>query len=208
MSQRLSDDCNVVTLQMFAGGEHFAITIPYGPAVHVDPVQASEDMIDFIENSLIPAMQDVLAADAEVIGYSVEGMWQGGVIPVHVNVPLGTWVGTVGGASAPPNVSMLVSFYASDQATSGSRVRVAKNFLGPPPLSKVTNQTLDAVFVGGPMAAVAALISGPFTGVSSGVRWDRMLSRVDASGVMIYIVTSWIVRGTVFTQRRRLLPIL
>lgn len=198
----------ILTIGFYGGGERFQCVIPFLYTTAYDPNTVGADFTDYFENVLAALWQGVLAADMQIVGFQVEPMGGPGFVPTRKVYPVGTYVGSVAGDSYSQNVSMLIAWRSSDQAASGARVRTGKCFLGPPPESKCANRTVLAAFIAGDLTSLAIALLGPQVGVPSGLTIVKALSADAALVGGPYQANVYDIRSTVFTQKRRLTPII
>lgn len=149
-----------------------------------------------------------LASDTTFLGYNVEPLVAGQMTPFRMNYPSGTYVGGVGGNSVPYNASMLIALWSDQQALTGDRVREAKLFCGPPPLSKVDGKHLDPTFVSTEIEGLGHKFTnlGPFGPVST-IQYHAALDDSVDPNDPIYICDRMVAREQTFSQKRRLYPV-
>lgn len=198
----------IFSVGLYGGGEHFQCVMPLIYENVPGAVTVKDDLIDWFENVIVSLWQPCLASDMELTAIQAESFANAAFVPLRKVYPRGTWPGTEGAESYSQNASMLISFHSTDQAGSGARVRTGKSFIGPPPESKCVNRTIDAAFVTGALNSLALALLAGFIGVSSGVRFRRALAADAITVGGMYSADQANVRANVYTQKRRLSPIL
>lgn len=189
------------------GGQRWQCNITLGCTVAVSPQNIIEDFSTFaLFNSLWLKWRDCLASDTECVGYQMNGMAYHSVIPYRYNSAVGTLVGQIAGNSCPYNASMLIAYHAALAIALPGRIREAKIFAGPPPLSKVNGKFIfDTGFRTNMDAFKAKFLTGLVA--SSGRLWLKTLNHSNVPGTDIYLCDIGDSRWTTFSQRRRLYPV-
>lgn len=202
-----SDQGLVVNIGLVSSRQDYESVFPIIGDAPLPPFDSIDDIRTWFVGTLFPLWQAILAEDCYINHIKVNNMVAGKTYSTRTIYSPLDFPGLVAGESSPTNASVLAVFYADDQPDATHRVRTAKNFLGPPPESAVHGDTLTAAYAG---TDVQALITAIATGLlgAHGVNYYRALRRDFRTGQPIYACTRGTSRFTVFTQRRRLKPIL
>lgn len=204
-----------VAMGMYSSGQRFQYVIRYG-RTGGNPfgtgIQIWQDVKSRLSVTVIPLWQAAMSSEIEFVGWSVESVVAGGIIPYRENYPLATFPGLQNAPMYSQNVSMLGVGYSADQIATGDKLRTAKTFLGPPPEDQIDTQVLKAAYQVGALQALVDSLFEPWTGAFTGTNWARVFGTlstpVPLAGDVQYPVSTWAVRQTVFTQARRLTPII
>lgn len=194
------------TAALYGGGQRWQIVSPYIATTSLVPATDAKQLCDSWESSTLPLYRALLAEDCEIIGQQCEEMVSGNAIPYRVNYALGTFPGLVSGRSYSQQVSMLTAWFSTLQVVDGPSTHTGKTFWGPPAESGCDQNSLTPGYFGDLISLSLNVLLG-YT-LSSGTVVRRALARKPVGTDDVYVVDVQEARSSVFTQRRRLTPIM
>lgn len=208
MAQQPASQGIRVSLGAVCAAQRFMIVMNFLKGSTLSLANDGNRVLSYFIASVFPAWKDCFAADCYIDGLKVEGMCRGYLVPIrHLFGPT-EYVGAVAGESYSPNASMLGVWYSADEATAfGETTSVAKNFLGPPPESKCAADSLDLSFSQGEVATLMGYLTA-FTTNAGADHWKRAMKWRNVPGDPIWEATTPYARSSIFTQKRRVLPVL
>lgn len=198
----------VATWAFYGKGERWQCVMPWVADAPLNKGTSSVQMLTAMQTALRAKWLDCLSEDCELQALQAEGGEMGNCIPYRINIPAGDQPGTVVGEMYSQNVSMMLVRQAGDQVISGSRIRTGKMFIGPPPESKCNAQHILNAFLSGPLATFRTAVQTGFTD-AGGLNWKMALSLAThgVGPLQVYVCDYFQMRTTVFTQKRRLQPL-
>lgn len=197
-----------ITVGIVCANQRLQCVVPYLKDGVLIIDQTAVQVITYWETNVIPAWRDVLAQDCYIDGVLIEPMCKGKMIPLRRIYSPSTYQGTVSGESYSPNASMLMAWYSADEATTpGKKTHVGKTFFGPPPEGKCAADSVDLAFVASECQTLATQLKVLAIG-GGGPNYYRSVGVNNAPGVDLFTADTVRVRSTVFTQRRRVKPVL
>lgn len=208
MAQQPASQGIRVSLGGVCASQRFMIVMNFLKASALSIAQDGLRVAGYFETTVYPAWKDCFASDCYLDGLKVESMCRGNLIPVRrLYGPL-EYVGAISGESYSPNASMLGVWYSADVATAfGETTSVAKNFLGPPPESKCAADSLDLSFAQSEVLSLLLLLT-TFTTNSGADHWKRAMKWRNVPMDPIWEATTPYARSSIFTQKRRVMPVL
>lgn len=194
------------TCALYGGGQRWQIVTPYIATTALIPALDAYQLCGYWENNVFSRYLAVLAEDCQIVGQQCEEMCSGNALPYRVNYALGTFVGAVTGRSYSQQVSMLTAWFSQLQIVDGPKTHTGKSFWGPPPESGCDQQSLTPAFQTDLITLSNYVLNGTTNG--SGTVLKRALARKPAPADDVYVVDFQSTRSTVFTQSRRLTPLM
>lgn len=175
----------------------------------LDAANRCNDAVMTVVGTIVPAIQNIMSADAYVSFVQAEGL-RPGCIPARLDYIPATFPGNRAAGPAPSNVAALLAFYADpDDLNLGQRTRVAKTFIpGIAAGDLVGDKVVGAVL--GLMITMANFMLGGMGTQLGGGNWYRICGtsgRVPPMDPLKCVrLRDAFARDYVATQRRRLLP--
>lgn len=171
------------------------------------------DVLFWVTNDFNSAFSACMAVDTQIAGFQVEPLLRDTeIIPQRVNFASGSYPGVVSGDSTPIQTSQLIAFYSEDQIAAAGRTIVGKSFVGPCPES----QANGGIISDGQATLLAALGNAllEWDGNETSHHYTRALGPQLPLGTPrpgaadYYACDAFSVRHELFTQRRRMRPII
>lgn len=211
MATGLKADCIRLTVGLVHDQQRLQYVMGFYAAAGLP---AQNDLITDIDTYMDGDFYDlwklVMAEDVSIVGWQVEGyVVESNVIPYRRNYATTEYPGTITGDSTPAQTSMLLPFYSqAEQAANPTEiVRTSKTFLGPCPESKANSGIITD---GGQLAALNQLGVGmrEFVGAGSAKTWTRVICPDPNDPLAVWLCDYSDERHELFTQRRRMRPLL
>jgi len=198
----------IITVGLLYGQHRLQCVIPMiSDTAAGTPTQRGTEFQPWLEDTIYPAWLPVLPEECQIVGFMVEGMGDDSILPFRINYPLNTYDGTGSAGGTPPQVSQLIAFYSDTQIALAARTAVGKMNVGPCP----EDANGDGVVLTGQVTllqTLGGLLASGFVGASSGTHWYRALAAHPLPAADVHVANLVVARTNLFTQRRRLTPLL
>lgn len=204
MSTVLVERCARVEIDMLSNDERSMITQVWGDSTGApDANEGCFNLAQAIINNVLDPLKDCISSDTEITGIRVYGV-SPGFIPYSESFASGSLPGTRAAGTTPNQVAALAYYLPDAFDNFGARLREAKDFI--PGLANA--DIVKDLLVAGVKAAIAAFVGIIVAGIvdATGDAWHRIIGPLPSDPSKRMAAAQGGVRGSVKTQKRRLLP--